>query len=330
MKKVLILGSNSFSGSSFVNHLLNKKTFKIVGISRSNELKYYFSPYFKNKNLNNFNFYKLDINRNLKKIIDLIKEFKPEYIINYSAQSMVGESWKTPIDWYNTNVLGTINLIENIKKNRFLKKYIHFSTPEVYGSTSKNIIENMNFNPSTPYAVSRSAADSHISLLNKEIGFPSIITRASNVYGEFQNIYRIIPITILKILKKEKLYLHGGGTSKRSFIHIDDVNTALSKIISKGKIGETYHISTNEKISILTLVKFICKEMNYNVEDLIINTEDRIGKDQNYFLNSNKIRKNLNWKNHINIEDGIHRVINWIEINSKSLLKHHTKYIHKK
>ena len=70
--------------------------------------------------------------------------------------------------------------------------------------------------------------------------------------------------------------------------------------------------------------------MNYNVEDLIINTEDRIGKDQNYFLNSNKIRKNLNWKNHINIEDGIHRVINWIEINSKSLLKHHTKYIHKK
>ena len=83
----------------------------------------------------------------------------------------------------------------------------------------------MNFNPSTPYAVSRSAADSHISLLNKEIGFPSIITRASNVYGEFQNIYRIIPITILKILKKEKFYFHGGGTSKRSFIHIDDVNT---------------------------------------------------------------------------------------------------------
>ena len=119
MKKVLILGSNSFSGSSFVNHLLNKKTFKIVGISRSNELKYYFSPYFKNKNLNNFNFYKLDINRNLKKIIDLIKEFKPEYIINYSAQSMVGESWNTPIDWYNTKVLGTIYLIENLKKIDF-------------------------------------------------------------------------------------------------------------------------------------------------------------------------------------------------------------------
>ena len=74
---------------------------------------------------------------------------------------MVGESWNTPIDWYNTNVLGTINLIENIKKNRFLKKYIHFSTPEVYGSTSKNIIENMNFNPSTPYAVSKLARFSY-------------------------------------------------------------------------------------------------------------------------------------------------------------------------
>ena len=329
MIKALVLGCNSFSGSSLVNFLLNE-SFRVVGISRSSEKKSYFLSYKQNKYLKYFKFYKLDINKNKNKIIEIINNFKPEIIINYSAQSMVNESWYSPTDWYETNVMGTISLLEELKSKKFLKKYIHFSTPEVYGSTSKNIKENLIYNPSTPYAVSRLTTDLHINLLNKEFNFPSIITRASNVYGPFQDLYRIIPITVFKILKKDKLFLHGGGKSRRSFIHINDVNNALLKIITKGKIGNTYHISTNKKLSIYDLVIKICKKMKYDFNELAIISEDRKGKDQNYFLNSNKLRKDLNWQDQISINEGIVEVIDWLKENFKYIKQNNTKYIHKK
>ena len=329
MNKVLVLGCNSFSGSSLVNFLLNKG-FSVIGISRSSEKKHYLSCYRQNEYLKNFKFHKLDINKNKNKIIKILNNFKPEIVINYSAQSMVNESWDSPTDWYYTNVIGTVSLLEELKNKKYLKKYIHFSTPEVYGSTSKNIRENSFFNPSTPYAVSRLTTDHHINLLYKEFDFPSIITRASNVYGPFQDLYRIIPLTIFKILKKDKLFLHGGGRSKRSFIHINDVNNALLKIIRKGKVGHTYHISTNKKISIYDLVTKICKQMKYDFDDLTIISEDRKGKDQNYFLNSNKLRKELNWQEKISIDKGIVEVIDWLKRNIKYTKKIDTKYIHKK
>lgn len=328
MKKIVIIGSNSFSGSNLVDFLLNKN-FNVLGLSRSKEVKFFFSKYYNNKNLKNFKFKQIDIKNN-KRIIKTIDKYRPDYIVNYSAQSMVSESWQKPLDWYNTNVINTISLVEKLKNKEYLKKYIHFSTPEVYGSTNQSIKEKNIFNPSTPYAISRVTSDLHINLMKKEFNFPSIITRTSNVYGQYQNIYRIIPITILKILKKEKLFLHGGGLSKRSFIHIDDVNKALLKILKKGKIGSTYHISTNEKISIYNLVKKICKIMNYNKDNLIISSKERLGKDKNYFLNSDNIRNELNWGDKISLEEGLKKVIGWILINYKYLKNQNTKYIHKK
>lgn len=328
MKKIAILGSNSFSGSSFVNYVLNKN-YKVLGISRSKQPKFFFSRYHFNKNIKNFNFKQINLN-NIKRIISVLDDFKPEFIINYSAQSMVNESWDYPLDWYATNVMGTISLVEYLKNKKYLKKYIHFSTPEVYGSTKKYIKEGYTFNPSTPYAISRATSDFHINLLNKEFNFSSIITRASNVYGEYQSLYRIIPITIIKILKNEKLHLHGGGKSDRSFIHIDDVNSAIIKILDKGTIGDTYHIATKNKISIYNLVKKISSMMNYDIEDLIVNSKDRLGKDKNYFLNSDKIRDQLKWKDNIKLDKGLKKVINWASVNFSYLKNLKTSYEHKK
>ena len=109
--------------------------------------------------------FKIDINKNLSKVEKLIKFYKPKYFINFSAQGMVDQSWKWPSDWYQTNVISQIKLIEILKKYKFLKKYIHFTTPEVYGSTNKKIKESFNFNPSTPYAVSRASTDMHLKIL---------------------------------------------------------------------------------------------------------------------------------------------------------------------
>ncbi len=329
MKKfVLIIGSNSFSGSNFIDFLLDKN-FKVYGISRSSENKKIFLKYKSNKNLKNFKFFKMDLNKDIKKIINLIKLKKPQYIINFAAQGMVAESWYNPIDWYNTNLSSQVKLMENIKKFRFIKKFIQFSTPEVYGNFDNFLKENFNFNPTTPYANSRASIDLHLRNLFNTYKFPIIITRTANVYGPTQQIYRIIPKTILSVILKKKLSLHGGGNSRRSFIHIDDVSRALLKILINGKIGDTYHISTNNFISIKNLVLKIFKTMKGN-RKLIKNTSDRPGKDANYKLSSLKLRKKLDWKPEINLATGLKETIEWTYKNIVYLNKANKEYKHKK
>ena len=182
MEKIFVLGSNSFSGSYFINFLLKRKK-KIIGVSRSKEKKRYLLSYINSENRSNFTFYKLDLNNNLNQILDLIKKFKPKYVFNFIAQGMVEESWHNPQDWYLTNTLNQIKFLEKIRRFKFIKRYINFSTPEVYGNFSKSLEENNLFKPSTPYANSRACADLHLLNMHKQFDLPAIITRTTNVYG---------------------------------------------------------------------------------------------------------------------------------------------------
>ena len=325
----LILGSNSFSGSNFVNYLLSKK-YKVIGISRSKQKKKLFFPQTKKKS-KFFLFKKLNLNRDQKKIIDLVNRYKPKYIINFAAQGMVNESWKNPLDWYQTNLISIIKLLQDLKNKKFLKKFIQFSTPEVDGNTSKKwISENYNFKPSTPYASSRAACDRHLLNLNDQIKFPVIFTRTANVYGPSQDLYRIIPKTFSHLIFNKKIYLDGNGNSFRSFIHIDDVCEALNLILKKGKIGETYHISTNKIISIKKLVYEILGVTKMKRKKLIILIKkDRLNKDKFYMLGSNKLRR-LGWKDKINLKDGLLDTYSWINKNKKKIKSLSTNYVHKK
>tara|TARA_B110000037_G_C17092876_1_gene494755 strand:+ start:740 stop:1729 length:990 start_codon:yes stop_codon:yes gene_type:complete len=325
--KFLIIGSNSFSGSSFVNFLLDKN-YLVVGISRSKEKKY-LNCYNKNKNIKNYKFYNLDINYDLDKIISVIKKFKPSHIINYSAQGMVNESWNNPDHWYETNIVSMTKLVQKISKLNFIKIFLNFSTPEVYGSIKKIMKENTNFNPTTPYAISRAAFDTHLNNLYKFHNFPVIITRTANVYGPYQDIFRIIPKTIINILKNKKIEIHGSGSTERSFIHIKDVNIALYKILKKKNVGNNYHISTNEFVSIKTLCKLIKKKMN-KANLKFKYTKDRIGKDFAYKLDSSKLRKKLKWKNDFNLIKGLEDTIEWYIKNFENLKKLKSEYVHKK
>lgn len=323
-KLVLVIGSNSFAGSHMCSFLL-KKNFIVIGVSRS-KIQQLFMPFdIKNKF---FNFYQLDINYNLKYLISIIRKYKPKYIINYAAQGMVSESWKNPLHWYQTNIISHIKLVESIKNFKFIKKYINFSTPEVYGSTSGIVRENLNFKPTTPYALSRATADYHLINLNKFFNFPIIFTRTSNIYGPHQKLYRIIPKTIMSCLKKKIIYLHGSGKSVRSFIFIEDVSSATYKIIQKGIIGETYHISTNKFISIKNLVKKINKMLIK--KKIYKNVKDRIGKDKYYFLSSDKIRRKLKWKDKVSLDLGLDLTVKWIRNNFKPLSRMQMEYVHKK
>ncbi len=317
----LVIGSNSFSGSNFVSFLL-KQGLDVIGVSRSNEPNKCFLPYKWQKSQNkseivgNFSFIKLDLNENIEEIIKIIDEKTPSYIINFAAQGMVAESWLNPTHWYQTNLLSQVKFHDQLRKKKFLKKYLHVTTPEVYGSTNnKWIKENFIFSPSTPYAVSRASCDLHLKSFFEAYNFPVVFTRAANVYGPGQQLYRIIPRTILSCLSGKPLELHGGGKSIRSFIHIDDVVKATYKLLIDGNPGSSWHLSTNKVISICDLVKEICHLTNSNFEQLVNIKNERLGKDQSYLLDSEKMRKTFDWKDTISLDEGIKDTIRWVEKN---------------
>lgn len=327
--KIFVIGSNSFSGASFIDFALNKG-FLVFGVSRSSLPNNAFLPFSDNKlNVKNFKFYQLDLNKNLDDIIKIIKHEEPQFIFNFAAQSMVAESWIYPEHWYITNAVSTTVLFNKLKDFKFLKKYVHVTTPEVYGSCSGFITEDKSFNPSTPYAASRAAGDMSLKTFVDNYNFPAVSTRAANVYGLGQQLYRIIPRTILYIKQGKKLKLHGGGYSERSFIHIKDVSEATLRIALNGVIGETYHISTKSSISIRNLVKLICNKMNVNFDDFVDVVDDRLGKDAFYLLNSDKLRNSLGWEDNISLSIGIDQVINWVDSNIEILEKELDYYDHK-
>lgn len=328
MKKVLIIGSNSFSGAHFIDLLLEKNQYQVIGISRSKEKKEIYLPY-KKRTTSKLDFYQLDLNNNMKEIMSLIDIKKPEYIVNFASQSIVGASWDNPAHWYKTNVQSIIELTDFLRKKEFLKKYVHISTPEVYGSCKGNVDESAAFNPSTPYAASRAAADIFIQLLIKQFQFPAVFTRAANVFGPSQQLFKIIPRSIIYIKQNKKIPLHGGGEAKRSFIHIKDVCEATLDCMEKAEPGEIYHLSTDQLISIKELVKLICEKMNVNFSESIEVVETRRGLDDAYILNSEKAKQKFNWIPKIELEEGIYETIKWIDDNWKEISNEPLEYIHK-
>lgn len=328
MTKAAVIGSNSFSGSHYADYLLDKTRYEVIGISRSQEKKSLYLSYKKN-NLSRFKFHQLDLNKNLNQIINLLDAEKPEYIVNFASQSMVGESWEHPEHWYKTNVLSTVALANSLKGRDYIKKYVHVSTPEVYGSCAGKVDESAPFNPSTPYAASRAAADVFLQMLVKTFKFPAVFTRAANVYGAGQQLFKIIPRSIIYIKKGKKIPLHGGGMAQRSFIHIRDVCGATLKVMENSKIGEVYHISDTGLVSIKELVKLICNELGTDFEKSTENVPTRLGLDNAYILDSSKAIKELGWIPKIKLEEGLKEVIGWVEGNWDEIENEPLEYAHR-
>ena len=326
--KVLVLGSNSFSGASFADYLLEQGC-EVVGVSRSPEAHRAFLPYRWNGRDGAFRFRRIDLNHDLDSLDALLKTERPAYVVNFAAQSMVGESWSNPDHWMMTNVVSTVRLHERLRHLDFLERYVHVTTPEVYGSTEGFVREDAPFNPSTPYAVSRAAGDMSLRTYFAAYGFPVVFTRAANVFGPGQQLYRIIPRTILFLKLGRKLELHGGGVAERSFIHMRDVSAATWLIARQGKSGETYHISTDRQVSVRALVEMICARLGAKFEDRVEMVGDRLGKDAAYRLDSTKIRSELGWTDRISLEDGIDQTIGWVERFFDELKAQPMQYVHK-
>lgn len=222
-------------------------------------------------------------------------EINADYVVNFAAANIVAESWEKPTQYMLVNVVALTELLEVLRKKK-IRKYVHVSTPEVYGSVDAWTDEEQRFNPSTPYAVSRAASDMLILAYCRAYQFAGVITRTANIYGPGQPENRIVT-RALKCKKEGKpLMLDGGGNSVRCFIHVRDACEATYLVAKEGKAGETYHISGWVPLSIRHLVERIgCQWMPCT---------DRLGKDYAYKLDSTKLRK-LGWMDKINLTEGL-------------------------
>lgn len=286
--KIIILGASSFSGGWFAS----------VARAEGHELAALSRPVWDLRD------------KHQSAVFDLIRSGFVR-IVNYAALNVVPDSWKNPADYYATNVAGIARLAEVMEMAGGVERFVQVSTPEVYGSTGTFLREGADFRPSTPYAISRAAADWHLRLLHKERGLPVCFTRTVNVYGERQQHYRIIPRTIRCALLGEKLQLEGGGASTRSFIHAEDAARATLRVLEDGRPGEDYHVAYPHQTRIRSLVETICVRIGKRPEDVIEDVPERVGKDMNYQLDDVKIRSELEWRERVPLDVGLDRAITW-------------------
>lgn len=327
VKRIAVIGSNSFSGSDFIDLLLEDPDNEVLGLGRSAEKGPLFLPY-RRHNSSRFSFRQLDLNKDLGEVISRFDSFRPEYIVNFAAQSEVAPSWLHPGQWFQTNAVALAELVNQLKERNYLKRYVHISSPEIYGACSGTVSENAPYNPSTPYAASKAAADMCLLAYFRQFSFPVVLIRATNVYGAHQQLFKIIPRAIIKIRAGQKIELHGGGAAVKSYIHIRDVSRGELAAMIHGAPGDIFHFSPDNGISIKDLVGLICRKMAVPFENSVLAVSERPGQDAAYVIDSDKARRTLGWQSFIPLEDGIQEVIDWINGNWEmiSMLDH--EYIH--
>lgn len=301
----------------------------VIGFNRSAEGSAIFLQYRWGEFSGTYRFVKADINHNLDEIAQILIDFKPKVIVDFMGQGMVAESWRHPDQWYTTNVLSKVRLHEILRKLEGLERYIRISTPEVYGNTDIPISENWDFNPSTPYAVSHAATDMSLRAYNQHYGFPVIFARFANFYGPGQQLYRIVPRTIINALTGKKLFLHGGGAAVRAFIFSTDIADGVVRLISSGVPGRTYHFSPDEFYTIRDVVTAVASHLKIDLDTFVEDAADRPSKDRAYLMDASLVKRELGWKAKIDLHAGIKKTADWVKSNLDEIKTLPLDYVHR-
>lgn len=330
MQRVLVIGSNAFTASHFIDYLLARTDCDVFGISRSPEYDPVFLPYlYRRERSKRFVFQQVDVFRQAPEVFALCDAFRPDVVVNFSAQGEVRNSWKWPEQWYQTNCLSVVTLAEHLRQRDYLKRYVAISTPEVYGATGEHVKESHEYRPSTPYAAAKLAGDLHLMAMQKRYGFPVVFTRAANLYGIHQQLYRIIPRTIIYLKLGRSLELHGRGQARRSFIHARDVADATWRSITGGRSGEVYHLAPeDEPVAIADVVRSVCRLMGKAFEDSVKMVDENFGQDALFGMDADKARSELGWRPGVDFADGIDETRRWIEDNWDFIIQQPLEYVH--
>ena len=335
MRKIIVTGGLGFIGSNLIKLLIKKKYF-VINVDKVNYASnFYNTKDFSNKK--NYKFIRLDIN-NRSKLKKIFRLHKPIAIFNLAAETHVDRSIDGPEEFIKSNIVGVFNLLESFreytKKNK-RAKLIHISTDEVYGDVlSGRSSENYPYQPSSPYAASKAASDHLVSSYIRTYKIPAIVTNCSNNYGPKQHPEKLIPKLIYNILNNKSLPIYGKGKNSREWIYVKDHCEALIEVYRKGKVGEFYNIGSNKNLNNLQVCNKLISESKKIVslgKNVKINfVKDRPGHDIRYALNSNKIKKELNWKAKTTFNEGIKFTFDWYNNNKKYYNSLSKKDIHKR
>ena len=321
--KVLITGGAGFIGSHVVKRFVNKypnyNIYNVDNLTYAGNL----SNLKGLEDKKNYFFFKIDI-KNHNEILKLFIDKKITDVIHLAAESHVDKSIENPFEFAETNVLGTLSLLEASKISWDLSSknniFYHISTDEVYGSLGLegSFTEYSKYDPNSPYSASKASSDHFVRAYHKTYGLPILISNCSNNYGPNQHAEKMIPNIINSLLKQIKIPIYGDGKNIRDWLYVDDHCDAIELIFNHGNCGETYNIGGNYEISNIDLANIIIKvfdEIKLNnsgtSNKLIEFVSDRPGHDFRYAIDFSKIKKELGWTPKTNFDKGIRETINW-------------------
>lgn len=307
--KILVTGGAGFIGSNFVHYMIkNHPDYEIINLD---SLTYAgnletLKPLENNKN---HEFIKGDICD--EKLVDKLVK-KVDLIVHLAAESHVDRSILDSKAFIQTNVVGTLNLLEAAKNNGN-KRFHHVSTDEVFGALGPNdppFNEDTPYDPRSPYSASKAASDHLVRAYYHTHKLPITISNCSNNYGPYQFPEKLIPLFTSNLMDNKKVPVYGDGMQIRDWIHVDDHNRGVDMILQKGKLGETYCLGGNAEKPNIEIVKIILKHLGKG-EDMIEYVEDRKGHDRRYAIDFSKAKKELGWEPEISFEDGMKNTIDW-------------------
>lgn len=308
MKRLLVTGGAGFIGSCFIRHILNKyPDYKVINLDA---LTYAGNIENLNDVKNNPNYKFIQGNICDKKLVrDLISQV--DWVVNFAAETHVDRSITGSEIFIETNILGTLNLLE-ISKEIGVEKYLQVSTDEVYGTlgASGYFTETTPLAPNSPYSASKAGGDLLVRSYFETHKLHALITRCSNNYGPFQYPEKLIPFFISKLLNNEKVPVYGDGLNVRDWLFVYDHCQALDAVLHKGKIGEIYNIGGHNEKTNLEITKVILSVMGKD-ESCIEYVLDRLGHDRRYAIDNTKIQTELGWKPSLKFEEGIKLTIQW-------------------
>lgn len=311
---LLVTGGAGFIGSEFVSQIALDP---IVQVTVLDSLTYAGDI----RNLESCNdiidFVKIDI-RNLQELDSLFEKKKFTHVLHFAAESHVDNSISNPGLFAETNVLGTLNLLQ-VSKKYSIERFLHVSTDEVYGSIEEGFsTENSPLNPSSPYSASKAAAEHFVFSYLHTFDLPVLMVRCSNNYGPRQFPEKLIPHFISRLQKNESVPVYGDGKNIREWMHVSDCARGIALVLEKGKIGDIYNISSGIFRENLEVTRMLVNMMGKGPE-LISFVEDRKGHDFRYAIDSSKIRKELGWEPKVQLEEGLKETVRWFTENAERL-----------